>query len=131
MYHTAAIALLDGAVGLESFTEQARQRSESLRRTTRVSVADPYASSYPLAWGGEVTAIAESGASFKVSRRDCKGDPELALDNAEMRHKALGLLNYGGLDDNAANQLCDAVLSMPDNNETDPIFSRFIAHVLR
>jgi len=130
LYHTAAIALLDGAVGLESFNAQARQRSEDLRRATRVSVADPYASSYPLAWGAEVIAIAESGASFKVSRRDCKGDPELALDNAEMRHKALGLLNYGGLDEKTANQLCDAVLSMPEKKEADPIFSRFIAHVL-
>ena len=118
------------SVGLESFNAQARQRSEDLRRATRVSVADPYASSYPLAWGAEVIAIAESGASFKVSRRDCKGDPELALDNAEMRHKALGLLNYGGLDEMTANQLCDAVLSMPEKKEADPIFSRFIAHVL-
>ena len=47
-----------------------------------------------------------------------------------MRYKALGVLHYGGLDDNAANQLCDAVLSMPDNDEAGPIFSRFIAHVL-
>ena len=130
LYHTAAIALLDGAVGLESFTPQARQRSEDLRRATRVSVADPFASAYPVAWGAEVTATSDSGASFKVSRRDCKGDPELALDDTEMRQKALGLLRYGGLDDKTANQLCDAVLSMPENNEAGPTFSRFIAHVL-
>jgi 2-methylcitrate dehydratase PrpD len=130
LYHTAAIALLDGAVGLESFTPQARQRSENLRRATRVTVADPYASSYPVAWGAEVTVVGASGARFKVSRKDCKGDPELALDNAEMRSKALALLNYGGLDDNVANQVCDTVLSMPTRTGQAPLFSNFISHVL-
>ena len=130
LYHTAAIALLDGAVGLESFTPEARQRSENLRRATRVTVADPYASSYPAAWGAELTVVSASGARFKVSRKDCKGDPELALNDIEMRSKALALLNYGGLDDNAANQVCDAVLSMPASSEQTPLFSNFITHVM-
>jgi len=131
LYHTAAIALLDGAVGLESFTAEARMRGEQLRRATRVSIVDPYASSYPVSWGAEVTVLAASGDQFKVSRKDCKGDPELALDGAEMRAKALGLLQYGGLDETAANQLCDGVLSMPIANEPAPLFSDFIAHALR
>ena len=131
LYHTAAIALLDGAVGLESFTPEARQRSENLRRATRVTVADPYASSYPVAWGAEVTVVSASGAGFKVSRKDCKGDPELALDNAEMRSKALGLLRYGGLDDKAANQVCEAVMAMPTSTEPPTLCSNFIAHALR
>ena len=105
-------------------------RSEDLRRATRVTVADPYASSYPVAWGAEVTVVSASGARFKVSRKDCKGDPELALDNAEMRSKALALLHYGGLDDNVANQVCDAVLSMPASIEQAPLFSNFISHTL-
>jgi len=130
LYHTAAIALLDGAVGLESFTPAARQRSEDLRRATKVTVADPYASSYPVAWGAEVTVVGASGARFKVSRKDCKGDPELALDNVEMRSKALGLLKYGGLDDNAANQVCNAVLAMPKSTEQTPLFSNFISHLM-
>jgi 2-methylcitrate dehydratase PrpD len=130
LYHTAAIALLDGAVGLESFTPAARQRSENLRRATRVTVADPYASSYPVSWGAEVTVVSASGARFKVSRKDCKGDPELALDNAQMRSKALALLKYGGLDDNAANQVCDTVLAMPTSTEQTPLFSNFISHLM-
>ena len=130
LYHTAAISLLDGAVGLESFTPEARLRSETLRRATRVTVADPYASAYPVSWGAEVTVVSASGAGFRVSRKDCKGDPELALDNAQMRSKALGLLKYGGLDDNAANQVCESVLAMPENTEQTPLFSNFISHVL-
>ncbi len=131
LYHTAAIALLDGAVGLESFNAEARQRSEKLRHATSVIVADPYASNYPIAWGAEVTVLTDSGARFKVSRKDCKGDPELALDNIEMRSKAIGLLQYGGLDDSNAERVCEEILSMPDNVDPGKPFSDFIDHALK
>ena len=131
LYHTAAIALLDGAVGLGSFNADARQRSEKLRHATRVTVADPYASNYPISWGAEVTVVTDSGARFKVSRKDCKGDPELALDNIEMRSKAIGLLQYGGLDDSNAERVCDEILSMPDKSDPGSLFSDFISHALK
>lgn len=130
LYHTAAIAVLDGVVGLNSFDAGARARSKSLRRQTSVLVADPYAASYPLSWGAEVTAVTELGESFKISRKDCKGDPELALDNDEMRDKAMGLLQYGGLNKDQASQLCDSVLAMPDNMSPINIFPDFIKHVI-
>ncbi len=129
LYHTAAIALTDGVVGLDSFNADARRRSEDLRHATRVTIADPYASNYPLSWGAEVTAIAESGEAFKVSRKDCKGDPELALDNDEMRAKALGLLRYGGLNEAVANKVCDEVLGMPEARNSPMLFSGFLDHL--
>jgi 2-methylcitrate dehydratase PrpD len=131
LYHTAAIALQDGAVGLDSFTPEARQRVEALRRKTRVQAADPYATNYPAAWGAEMTVSTASGASFRVSRRDCRGDPELALDDAEMRAKAMGLLQYGGLDQASASQLCVRVLSMCGDSSPNPLFADFLAHALR
>jgi 2-methylcitrate dehydratase PrpD len=131
LYHTAAIALLDGAVGLDSFTPTARQRTETLRGSTEVVSAPPYSTSYPVSWGAEVTVLTSTGERYKVSRKDCKGDPELALDNTEMRTKAIGLLQFGGLDDNAANQVCDSVLSMPVADDPGQLFSEFIAHALR
>jgi 2-methylcitrate dehydratase PrpD len=129
LYHTAAIAILDGAVGLDSFDAKARQRSERLRRETTVTVVDPYASSYPVSWGAEVTVATESGASFKIARKDCKGDPELALDDNEMRSKAMGLLQYGGLDEHHAGELCNAVLAMPSSKHKISIMSDFIHHL--
>ena len=129
LYHTAAIAILDGVVGLESFDAAARQRSESLRSKTRVSVAAPYASDYPVSWGAEVTVQTNSGASFKVSRKDCKGDPELALDSNEMRLKSVGLLLYGGLDETAAEQVCEQVLAMPVAKAEANIFQQFLSHI--
>jgi 2-methylcitrate dehydratase PrpD len=130
LYHTAAIAVLDGEVGLDSFDTHARSRSASLRHRTTVSIADPYASSYPVSWGAEVIAVTESGGCFKISRKDCKGDPELALDSEEMRHKAMGLLQYGGLNKDQAGQLCDSVLAMPSNMSPTSIFPDFIKHVI-
>ena len=129
LYHCAAIALLDGAVGLDSFDADARSRSADLRRATEIQIVDPYQSNYPASWGAEVTAISESGESFKVSRRDCKGDPELALDADEMRQKAIGLLQYGGLDEARASQLCDDILSLPTKRESPQIFTHFMHHI--
>jgi 2-methylcitrate dehydratase PrpD len=129
LYHTAAIAVLDGAVGLDSFDANARQRSERLRRETTVTVVDPYASSYPVSWGAEVTVMTSSGASFKISRKDCKGDPELALDDDEMRSKAMGLLQYGGLDESRADELCNAVLAMPSSKHSVSLLADFMHHL--
>jgi len=129
LYHSAAIAVLDGVIGLNSFDAEARQRSERLRGQTSVTVADPYASNYPVSWGAEVTAKTESGSSFKISRKDCKGDPELALDNDEMRVKAMGLLQYGGLDESQARQVCKQVLAMPETVSHPTLFSDFINHL--
>ena len=47
-----------------------------------------------------------------------------------MRAKALGLLQYGGLDESAANRLCDSVLAMPAGADPAPLFSDFITHAL-
>jgi 2-methylcitrate dehydratase PrpD len=129
LYHTAAIAVLDGAVGLGSFDANARQRSEDLRRATSVTVADPYASNYPVSWGAAVTVTTESGGSFKVSRKDCRGDPELALDDDEMRSKAMGLLQYGGLDKSQAQQVCTQLLAMPAAASSSLLFNDFISHL--
>lgn len=129
LYHTAAIALTDGQVGMNSFDAGARRRSEKLRRAIRVSCVEPYASNYPVSWGAEVTVIAESGASIKVSRKDCKGDPELALDGDAMRAKAMGLLQYGGLEQTVANQVCDAVLDLPNTSQTPSLFSQLLMHL--
>jgi len=129
LYHTAAIALLDGEVGLNSFNPEARARSASLRRQTSVSITDPYASSYPVSWGAEVIALSESNESFKISRKNCRGDPELALDNDELRTKAMGLLQHGGLNEDQAGQLCDSVLSTSSENSLVSVFPGFIKHV--
>lgn len=127
LYHCVSIALLDGVVTLDSFTESARDRTGGLRPVTRVHVAEPYASSYPVAWGSAVKIKTDSGKIFDVSRKNCKGDPELALSESEMREKAVNLMMYGGLDESTATDACKSILSLPDSHSEVKIFSQFIS----
>lgn len=129
LYHTAAIALLDGAVGLDSFDADARARSKTLRQAVHIEIADPFKSSYPVSWGAEVIVHTNDGAQLQTARKDCKGDPELALDAEEMRTKAMGLFVYGGLDEADARTLCDEILSLPNAGQTPNIFTHFMHHL--
>jgi len=61
LYHCVAIALRDGVVKLDSFTEQARARCAELRAATTVQVVDPFASRYPVSWGSGVRLTTRGG----------------------------------------------------------------------
>ena len=127
LYHCAAIALLDGAVTLDSFSEAARDRTAKLRQITKASVEEPYASNYPRAWGSEVRVFTYEGNTLESTRRDCKGDPELALDDSEMRTKAIGLMRYAGLDVAAAEVICESILSLPESKNEVRLFDQFMS----
>ena len=128
LQHTAAMALLDGAVGLDSFDEPARTRAADLRGRVSPVAADPYRSAYPVSWGARVAVTTETGETFEETRKDCRGDPELALDRDGMRDKAMGLLHYGGLDESAAAELCDSVLAMPSAAACPPLLTDLLRH---
>ncbi len=110
LQHCAAIAILDGRVGFDSFEAKARSRAADLRARVRVSAGEPFASVYPEAWGGEVTVIRADGSRTTAVRRLCKGDPEAALGGDEMAEKARELLRFGAVADPEA--LIDGVLAM-------------------
>ena len=99
LQHCIAAALADGAVGFGSFEAEARARLSSLRSKVRVGAGEPYASDYPAAWGGEVTAVLADGGRVGAARRQCKGDPEAALDRDEMVEKARELMRFGKVGD--------------------------------
>ena len=97
LQHCIAAALADGAVGFDSFEAESRARLAALRSRVRVGAGAPYVSDYPAEWGGEVTALLADGSRVHAARRQCKGDPEAALDRDEMAHKARELLRFGGV----------------------------------
>ena len=99
LQHCIAAALADGAVGFDSFEADARARLSALRSRVRVGAGEPYVSDYPAAWGGEVTAVLNDGSRVSAARRQCKGDPEAALDRDELAEKARELLRFGGIAD--------------------------------
>jgi 2-methylcitrate dehydratase PrpD len=127
LYHCVAIALLDGAVTLNSFSEAARSKTTRLRQMTKVNVREPFASNYPQAWGSAVRITTDNGNVLESSRRDCKGDPELALTDSEMRTKATGLMRYAGLDVAETETICESILSLPASKEEVKLFSQFIS----
>lgn len=126
LYHCAAIALLDGVVTLDSFNADARNKTRDLRQRTQVNVIDPYASSYPKSWGSAVKIKTTNGNTLEVSRKDCKGDPELPLSNREMLTKAKGLMAYAGLTESKAEEVCESILSLPDRSEPITLFTDYI-----
>jgi len=113
LQHCVSKALLDGEVSLNSFDEAARKDTKELRSRVKVTAEDPYRSNYPLSWGAGVSVVTADGQTIDALRKDCKGDPELPLDNDEMVIKAKSLLSYGGLDDAMSRAVADTVLSMP------------------
>lgn len=112
LQHCVAAALADGAVSFDSFEAEARARAAGLRARVRVRAGEPYASAWPGAWGGEVTVVRADGARRTARRPQCKGDPEAALDAAEMAGKARMLLRHAGIDDAEAEALIDGVAAM-------------------
>jgi 2-methylcitrate dehydratase PrpD len=131
LYHCATIALLDGQVGLDSFDSNARQRTAELRSKTSAQVVEPFASQYPKSWGSAVSVKDSDGNILRTKRKDCKGDPELALDNQQMRVKAIGLLNYSGLQAAESEAICGSVLGLPKTTKPVTLFSEFINNFVK
>jgi len=125
LYHCVSFALQYGEVSLDSFDEAAREQTSELRGLTTLHVADPFASHYPQSWGSRVRVTKQNGDVVAVERKDCRGDPELALDESELRNKAINLMRYGGLDETASEARCDEVLSLTKSAEKTTIFSTF------
>jgi len=126
LYHCVSIALQNGVVNLDSFTEQARSQTSDLRKLTTLHVVDPFASRYPKSWGSGVRVTTQNGGVISAERKDSKGDPELALDESEMRVKAMNLMQFGGLSEAASEAKCNEVLSLPMSTHTSTLFSAFI-----
>ena len=76
-------------------------------------VAEPYASSYPQAWGSAVTITLQSGERLTVRRTHAKGDPEAALTCVELIAKTRMLLTHGGVPD--PDRLMTAILALADD----------------
>ena len=126
LYHCVSMALQNGEVTLDSFTGAARKQTGNLRKLTSLHVVDPFASHYPRSWGSGVRVTTLNGDVVTAQRKDCKGDPELALDESEMRVKAINLMRFGGLSKTNSETKCDEVLSLPTSTEKPTLFSAFL-----
>jgi 2-methylcitrate dehydratase PrpD len=110
LQHCAAAALQRGAMDFAAFGADARAAAAPLAARVTVASGDPFESAYPDAWGARVAVRLTDGSKVEAARTQCRGDPEAALDTAEMIAKARALMQFGGLNDPDA--LIDAVLGM-------------------
>lgn len=113
LQHCVAAALTDGRVDFSSFEAAARRRLAPLAARIGVAAAEPFAAAYPKAWGGRLELALGDGATLEAARRHAKGDPEAALDEAEMIAKAKMLLRFGGID--RPETIVEAVLALAED----------------
>ena len=114
LQHCAAAALSDGTLTLRSFDGAARTRLAALAARTTAIAMPQYDAAYPDRWGARVTLRTTAGETLAADRVACKGDPESPVTSNELRAKASMLLNHGGLADERAASLIDAVLALPE-----------------
>jgi len=99
--HCVAAALQRGKIDFSAFGAEARNKAADLARIVGVSAADPYAGSYPAAWGASVSVELEDGTILLSEKPQCKGDPEAALSGDDVINKARELMRHGGVNDPA------------------------------
>jgi 2-methylcitrate dehydratase PrpD len=110
LQHTAAAALSFPEVDFAAFGAAARQSCASRAARVRIETVDPWASAYPVHWGGKVRIRLANGTELETKRTDAKGDPEAPLSREEMVEKATMLLRHGGIENPAP--LIDAILGL-------------------
>ena len=124
LYHTVAVALQDGRINFQSFDAAKRNELADLRQKISIAAAQPWVSTYPASWGARVSVRTKNGSEFSAERDGARGDPELALDDAEMFDKARMLLEYGGCDCADADRIIDGIIGLPGSGSDISLFLR-------
>lgn len=113
LQHCVAAALSREVVDFAAFAEPARRELAELRERVTAQVAEPYASTYPRAWGSAVTVTVRGGERLTARRDHAKGDPEAPMTPIEIIAKARMLMIHGGVD--KPDRLIDAILALSDD----------------
>jgi 2-methylcitrate dehydratase PrpD len=114
LQHCVAMALINGVIDFESFTDSARQQSVSSRHSIDVGLNEEMDAAYPADWGCELEVITVDGQTLHASRMQCKGDPGLPLNEHDIMVKAKTLLDYAGVDVASQQQLIKYILDLPN-----------------
>lgn len=118
LQHCAAMALMDGRIGFESFDEGARVRLAALTKLVTLRAAEPFVSAYPKSWGAEITLEMEDGSELIATRAACKGDPDRPLGDTELSAKAELLLAHGGIEGARARRIIEGLLGLSKSGAT-------------
>lgn len=115
LQHSIAAALICPHVNFEAFGDKSRAACAGLAAKVKVKRAEPWASAYPVSWGGRVTIKLETGKEYEAERANAKGDPEAPLSRDDMIAKAEMLLAHGKAAD--PDRMVDAILRMAEGGD--------------
>ena len=126
-----AASLLEGALGLEQFSEDrfdadgVRDRTiADLLRRTRVVVAEDLTAKYPAAWPVRITIALESGATERAASDYPKGNAENPVTTEQLERKCSTLVT-GRFGDAVAQSALDALHAIERTNDMSMLFARF------
>lgn len=120
LQHCAAIALMDGRIGFDSFDGAARGRLAALSKRVTLRAAEPFVSAYPRTWGAQITLRLQDGSELTATRAACKGDPDYPLGDGELIAKAELLLAHGGIEGAKARRVIESLLGLAKDGAASP-----------
>ena len=131
--YCAAVALLEGRVGLEQFSAD-RFCADGVRdpaiagllQRTRVSVADDLSAKYPAAWPARLRIRLNDGTELARSSDYPRGNPENPVTSLELEEKFRALI-IPRYDANVAARALTALQQLPDCDDLATVFPLVLA----
>ncbi len=120
--YTAAVALVEGAVGVEHFTRRYLEspRIRAVMRKVEVVVDESISAAFPEKWSCRVDLIGEDGARESQRIESARGDPLDPMSPGEVRRK-FHALTGGILDPDAGERICDCVERLEREPDVAPL----------
>ncbi len=120
LQHGVAWALCHGSFGLEATAPEALTDSfcTALRERMTLACGPAQEQAYPHSFGAQLQLRMKGGATHTSEVVNVLGDPENPLSPEQVKAKATQLLEASGCTNLQARQLINAVLALPQDDET-------------
>jgi 2-methylcitrate dehydratase PrpD len=120
--YTAAVALVEGAVGVEHFTRRYLDspRIRAVMSKVAVVVDDDISAAFPSKWSCRVDVVGPDGTRDVESVESARGDPKNPMGPDEVKRK-FHALTRGTLDDATADRLCHVVEHLEREPDVSPL----------
>lgn len=112
-----AVALVDGAAGLEQFSEERVADPEVLALARKVKYEIDPANEYPQNYTGHVRAFLAGGRSVSTSQPHLRGGQREPLSRDELRAKLEANLAFGGWPTERAREIADFSLTVFEQDD--------------
>ena len=128
MPYALAVALVEGKVGLDQFTEDKirDERVLKLAKKVRTELDSKFEEIYPKARGAEVTITLKDGSKIKERKNLAKGEPEDPATDKELREKFLQC-SKGVISVKRTQQIIDLIYNIENISNIEELLRLLIA----